>query len=75
MRVSAEYIGSGGRPPADPPSRRRAAAALALLRRRTPILVAGALPVLAFPRPGLDWLAWVALVPGLLLARAAPTGR
>src|SRR5262249_7403779 len=23
----------------------------------------------------LDWLAWVALMPGLLLARAAPTGR
>ena len=29
----------------------------------------------AFPRPGLDWLAWVALLPGLLLARSAPTGR
>ncbi|MCW2945314.1 MAG: lnt, partial [Actinoallomurus sp.] len=32
-------------------------------------------PVLAFPRPGLDWLAWVALVPGLLVLRAAATGR
>jgi apolipoprotein N-acyltransferase len=78
VRVSAEYLGSGGDPPAErerPPRRRRGAAVLALLRRRTPILVAGALPVLAFPRPGLDWLAWVALVPGLLLARAAPDGR
>lgn len=46
-----------------------------MLRRRVPLLVAGALPVLAFPRPGLDWLAWAALIPGLLLARAAPDGR
>jgi apolipoprotein N-acyltransferase len=46
-----------------------------MLRQRLPLLVAGALPVLAFPRPGLDWLAWVALMPGLLLARSAPTGR
>jgi apolipoprotein N-acyltransferase len=38
-------------------------------------LVAGALPVLAFPRANLDWLAWVALVPGLLLFRAAPDAR
>lgn len=35
-------------------------------------LLAGALPVLTFPRLGLDWLAWVALVPGILLVRAAP---
>ncbi|GAA3233565.1 apolipoprotein N-acyltransferase [Actinocorallia longicatena] len=33
--------------------------------------LAGALPVLAFPRAGLGWLAWVGLVPGLLLIRAA----
>jgi apolipoprotein N-acyltransferase len=45
------------------------------LRRRLPAFVAGVLPVLAFPRADLDWLAWVALMPGLLLARAAPTGR
>lgn len=56
-------------------SGRRRGTALALLRRRLPSLVAGALPALAFPRPGLDWLAWVALTPGLLLARAAPSGR
>ncbi|GLY77946.1 apolipoprotein N-acyltransferase [Actinoallomurus iriomotensis] len=69
-------IGSGGGPSAGGgrPATRRAAA-LTLLRRRAPALVAGAVPVLAFPRPGLDLLAWVALVPGLLLARSAPTGR
>jgi apolipoprotein N-acyltransferase len=36
---------------------------------------AGALPALAFPAPSLWWLAYVALVPWMLLARAAPTGR
>jgi apolipoprotein N-acyltransferase len=38
-------------------------------------LVAGAPLALAFPRPGLWWLALVGLVPLLLLARAAPDGR
>jgi len=38
-------------------------------------LVAGALPVLAFPGPNLEFLAWFALVPGLLLMRAAPGPR
>ncbi|MFD5425947.1 apolipoprotein N-acyltransferase [Streptomyces sp. NPDC127084] len=38
-------------------------------------LVAGALPVVAFPAPGLWWFAYVALVPWLLLARTAPTAR
>jgi apolipoprotein N-acyltransferase len=38
-------------------------------------LAAGALPVLAFPGAGWDWLAWVALVPGMLLMRAAGSGR
>ncbi|WP_285628181.1 apolipoprotein N-acyltransferase [Actinoallomurus iriomotensis] len=76
MSTTAELIGSGGGPSAGGgrPATRRAAA-LTLLRRRAPALVAGAVPVLAFPRPGLDLLAWVALVPGLLLARSAPTGR
>ncbi|MFD8723150.1 apolipoprotein N-acyltransferase [Streptomyces sp. NPDC059629] len=37
--------------------------------------LAGALPVLAFPAPSLWWFAHVALVPWLLLARSAPTGR
>ena len=38
-------------------------------------LVAGALPVLAFPAPDFGFLAWFALVPGLLLMRASPTAR
>jgi len=39
------------------------------------VLLAGALPVLAFPAMNIEFLAWFALVPGLLLMRAAPTGR
>jgi apolipoprotein N-acyltransferase len=38
-------------------------------------LAAGALPVLAFPAPGLELLAWIGLVPGLLLMRGAPSAR
>ncbi|MFI5804944.1 apolipoprotein N-acyltransferase [Streptomyces sp. NPDC051561] len=38
-------------------------------------VLAGALPALAFPAPGLWWFAYVALVPWMLLARSAPTGR
>jgi apolipoprotein N-acyltransferase len=38
-------------------------------------LAAGALPVLAFPAPNLEFLAWFALVPGLLLMRASPSAR
>lgn len=34
-------------------------------------LLAGAGPVLAFPRVGLGWLAWVALMPAILLFRRA----
>ena len=34
-------------------------------------LVAGVLPVLAFPAPNLEFLAWFALVPGLPTVRAA----
>ncbi|MFF5261066.1 apolipoprotein N-acyltransferase [Actinomadura viridis] len=44
-------------------------------RTRGACLAAGALPVLTFPRPGLAWLAWVVLVPGILLMRSAPTTR
>ncbi|HEY3478966.1 MAG TPA: apolipoprotein N-acyltransferase, partial [Streptomyces sp.] len=36
---------------------------------------AGALPALAFPAPSLWWLAYVALVPWMLLARSAGTPR
>ncbi|MGE7435464.1 apolipoprotein N-acyltransferase [Kitasatospora sp. NPDC001175] len=42
---------------------------------RLAALLAGALPVLAFPAPSLAPLAWVALVPGLLLMRYSPSGR
>ncbi|MBO3678563.1 apolipoprotein N-acyltransferase [Streptomyces sp. NEAU-YJ-81] len=38
-------------------------------------LLAGALPAPAFPEPSLWWWAYVALVPWLLLVRAAPTAR
>ncbi|MFF2412174.1 apolipoprotein N-acyltransferase [Streptomyces sp. NPDC058092] len=38
-------------------------------------LLAGALPALAFPAPSLWWLAYVALVPWLLLIRSAGTRR
>ncbi|WP_069771437.1 apolipoprotein N-acyltransferase [Streptomyces sp. LUP30] len=44
-------------------------------RRTTVAALAGALPVLAFPAPALWWWAYVALVPWILLARSAPTGR
>jgi apolipoprotein N-acyltransferase len=38
-------------------------------------LLAGALPVLAFPAPNLEWLAWFGLVPGLLVILRAETVR
>ncbi|HBF84223.1 MAG TPA: apolipoprotein N-acyltransferase [Streptomyces sp.] len=38
-------------------------------------LLAGALPALAFPAPSLWWLAYLALVPWLLLIRSADSGR
>ncbi|MEU1404412.1 apolipoprotein N-acyltransferase [Streptomyces sp. NPDC005728] len=44
-------------------------------RRSVVAALAGALPVLAFPAPSLWWFAYVALVPWILLARSAPTGR
>ncbi|MGW0826856.1 apolipoprotein N-acyltransferase [Streptomyces sp. NPDC002845] len=43
--------------------------------RRTAAVLAGALPVLAFPEPSLWWFAYVALVPWMLLIRSAPTAR
>ena len=33
------------------------------------------LPVLAFPVPNLEFVAWFGLLPGLFLLRSAPTGR
>ncbi|MFJ5265424.1 apolipoprotein N-acyltransferase [Streptomyces sp. NPDC088387] len=44
-------------------------------RRSAVTAVAGALPMLTFPAPSLWWFAPVALVPWILLARSAPTGR
>ncbi|MEU6594886.1 apolipoprotein N-acyltransferase [Streptomyces sp. NPDC046881] len=44
-------------------------------RRSAAAALAGALPVLAFPAPSLWWVAYVALVPWILLARSAPTAR
>ncbi|NGO74040.1 apolipoprotein N-acyltransferase, partial [Streptomyces sp. SB3404] len=44
-------------------------------RRGALALPAGGLPALAFPAPSLWWLAYGALVPWMLLARAAPTPR
>jgi apolipoprotein N-acyltransferase len=38
-------------------------------------LLAGGVPVLAFPAPNLEYLGWFGLVPGLLLMHAAPTRR
>ncbi|BBY08592.1 apolipoprotein N-acyltransferase [Mycobacterium noviomagense] len=40
---------------------------------RAAALIAGALPALAFPAPSWWWLAWVGLVPLLLVVRAAST--
>jgi apolipoprotein N-acyltransferase len=36
-------------------------------------LIAGAVPALAFPAPSWWWLAWVGLVPLLLVVRSAPS--
>ncbi|MGW0966075.1 apolipoprotein N-acyltransferase [Streptomyces sp. NPDC002516] len=44
-------------------------------RRGIVAVLAGALPMLAFPAPSWWWFAYVALVPWMLLARSAPTGR
>lgn len=44
-------------------------------RRGVLAVLAGALPVFAFPAPSLWWFAYVALVPWVLLIRSAPTGR
>ncbi|WP_455351831.1 apolipoprotein N-acyltransferase [Streptomyces sp. SYSU K217416] len=43
--------------------------------RAAAALLAGALPALAFPAPSLWWFAYVALVPWMLLARSAGSGR
>ncbi|URM92173.1 apolipoprotein N-acyltransferase [Streptomyces sp. MRC013] len=63
MRLPTEQGAVAGRPRS--PRWRRGAAAV----------LAGAPPALTFPAPSLWWLAYVALVPWLLLLRTAPTGR
>ena len=42
---------------------------------RAASLVAGALPLVTFPRADLGWLAWIVLIPGMLLMGRAPTVR
>ncbi|QNE78579.1 apolipoprotein N-acyltransferase [Streptomyces finlayi] len=80
---------AGGRIPDDPPAtgadaadrapagRRERGAALLCSPwwRGAAVLLAGALPALAFPEPSLGWFAYLALVPWLLLIRSAPTAR
>ncbi|MFJ8467890.1 apolipoprotein N-acyltransferase [Streptomyces swartbergensis] len=44
-------------------------------RRSAAAVIAGALPVLAYPAPSLWWCAYIALVPWILLVRTAPTGK
>ncbi|MFJ2607289.1 apolipoprotein N-acyltransferase [Streptomyces sp. NPDC087425] len=44
-------------------------------RRSVVAALAGALPVFAFPAPSWWWCAYVALVPWMVLVRAAPSGR
>ncbi|MEV5683191.1 apolipoprotein N-acyltransferase [Streptomyces sp. NPDC052164] len=78
MRMRDGRVPTGTTPAARAPGGPRAAG------RRLPAspwvrggaaLLAGALPALAFPAPGLWWFAHVALVPLLLLIRSAATPR
>ncbi|MFF2009794.1 apolipoprotein N-acyltransferase [Streptomyces sp. NPDC058195] len=55
--------------------RRERSGRLAARWRGVLALLAGALPALTFPLPGLWWLAGVCLVPWLLLVRSAGTAR
>lgn len=65
--------GAGG--PGGGTFRRDRAGRRARWRRTVAAVAAGAVPCLAFPAPALWWLAYVALVPWMLLLRSAPTGR
>ncbi|WP_380281279.1 apolipoprotein N-acyltransferase [Kitasatospora purpeofusca] len=67
--------GPGGPATAAAAPRTAPGRAAARYRPRLAALAAGALPVLAFPAPGVAALAWVALVPGLLLMQRAPGAR
>jgi fatty acid desaturase len=68
LLVGVAMLGWGWRRSDPGPRRRRAAG-------RVAALVVGALPALAFPAPSWWWLAWVGVVPLLLVVRAAPTAR
>ena len=57
----------GERTRAAPGARARRARSLGLA------LLAGALSALSFPEPNLWWLAWIGLVPAMLLVASAPT--
>src|SRR5262244_3247410 len=67
-QAGADRSGRSGR-------RRRAFVRAFTQPARYAALLAGALPVLAFPSLNLEFLAWFGLVPGLLLLRASPSGR
>jgi apolipoprotein N-acyltransferase len=54
---------------------RRATLAVSPWLRSAGAVFSGAVPALAFPAPGLWWLAYVSLMPWLLLARSADSGR
>ncbi|MEU3718903.1 apolipoprotein N-acyltransferase [Streptomyces californicus] len=62
---------------ASPPGRRspRAGPLASAWTRGAAAVLAGALPALAFPAPGLWWFAYLALVPWLLLIRTARSPR
>ncbi|MCC0576623.1 apolipoprotein N-acyltransferase [Streptomyces californicus] len=62
---------------ASPPGRRspRAGPLSSAWTRGAAAVLAGALPALAFPAPGLWWFAYLALVPWLLLIRTARSPR
>ncbi len=64
----------GGPPPDGAPGRSRPSLGSPWWRAAAAV-TAGALPCLAFPAPSVWWLAYVALVPLILLVRSAPTAR
>src|SRR6185437_8640861 len=65
-RRALDGAGRDGAASARPPPGQRENGVMAVWR---------ALPVLAFPAPNLEFLAWFALVPGLLLMRVSPSAR
>ncbi|MFH8380358.1 apolipoprotein N-acyltransferase [Kitasatospora sp. NPDC018058] len=72
---AGQALSTTATPAATSPAGEREPRAPHRYRARLGALAAGAVPVLAFPAPEQAWLAWVALVPGLLLMQRAPSGR